>query len=201
MKKILSLSLLLLMLVSSAFAGEGLVSYPAQSGLDAAMAINAMHTAVMRDVLESDYSFSELAGGDSIFVLFTDAEAENYLMISLTDEAEPRADMAVIQCYTLKEFDTHGLDSMKAIAMPFIPEDMLSSFDEWRTTVGGNAADAYREGRDLELTYYTGQYVTCAVSVMHDEDGKVLFTAIVSWNTPLAAEDITALMEADSDEY
>ena len=199
MRKLISIFAALMLIISCACADESLTDYPAQSGLDAAMAVNAMHAAVMRDVIGSGYTFSELAGGDSIFVLFTDAEAMNYLMISLTDEDKPRADMAVIQCYTLKEFETNGLDSMTAVALPFIPEENLGTFEKWREDTRMTVADAFRGGKDIELTYYTGEYVTCAMSLMNNGGGDALFTVIVSWNTPLTAENITSLMEAPAD--
>ena len=199
MRKLILIFIALMLAATGVCADESLTDLPAQSGLDAAMAANAMHAAVMRDVIGSDYTFSEIAGGDSIFVLFTDAEAVNYLMISLTDEDEPRADMAVIQCYTLKEFETNGLDSMTAMALPFIPEENLGSFEKWREDTRLTVADAFRSGESVELTYYTGEYVTCAMSLMNNGGGDALFTAIVSWNTPLTAENITSLMEAPAD--
>lgn len=200
MKKLILLILMItVLLMPCANAQSDLQSLPEQSGLDAAMAINAMHTAVLRDVIGSEYSFSQLAGGDSIFVLFTDDTSTNYLMISLTDEEDSRADMAIIQCYSLKEFETNGMDSLTAMAMPFIPEDIYPTFEEWRESTCKNVADAYREGTSLELTYYTGEYITCAMSLMYNSPDNLLFTAVVSWNTPLTADDINTLMEAAED--
>ncbi len=198
MRKLITAIALIFAFTFCACAQESLDSYPAQSGLDAAMAVNAMHAAVMSDVLHSDYAFSEIAGADSIVVLFTDPNGKNYLMISLTTEEESRADMAIIQCYSLIEFEKNGLDSLTAIALPFIPEANQESFAEWRDSTKLTLLEAFREGHDVELTYYTGDYVTCAMSLMHT-DGDVLFTMIVSWNTPLTAENITSLMEAPED--
>ncbi len=200
MRKFILLLAVLLSLSFCAYAQESLDSYPAQSGLDAAMAVTGMHAAVMHDVIGSDYSFSQIAGGDSIFVLFTDEFERNYLMISLTTEEDSRADMAIIQCYSLMEFETNGLDSLTAIAMPFIPEANYASFEEWRDSTRITLAEAYHNRNDVELTYYTGEYITCAMSLMHtdDDSGDVLFTLIVSWNTPLTAENITSLMEEPS---
>jgi len=199
MKKLLLLIIAAFFSASCACALEA--TYPNQSGLDAAMAVSAMHTAVMRDVLGSEYSFSELAGGDYIFVLFTDEDDKNYLMVSLTDEKESRADMAIIQCYTLKEFETNGLDSLTAIAMPFIPEENFPEFESWRDSTCKTVADAYRKNTDVELTYYTGKYVTCAMSYTCSDPDAMLFTLIVSWNTPLTADDISSIMEAPEDEH
>ena len=199
MKKVLLAILIMVCCAAAVNAESSLLTYPSQPGLDAAMAINGMHDAVMRDVLGTDYSFSQLAGGDEIFVLFTDSESENYLMISLTDEADSRADMAIIQSYSLKEFETHAMDSLTAIAMPFIPEEHLTAFEQWRDNTRLAAAEAYKNNQDMELTYYTGEYITCAMSVMHDSPDRILFTAIVSWNVPLTADDISAIMEVPSD--
>ena len=199
MKKVLLAILMMICCAAAVNAESSLQTYPSQSGLDAAMALCGMHDAVMRDVLGADYSFSQLAGGDEIFVLFTDAEEKNYLMISLTDEVESRADMAIIQSYSLKEFETHALDSLTAIAMPFIPEEHLEAFEQWREDTCLTAANAYKNSQDMELTYYTGEYITCAMSVMHDGQDRILFTAIVSWNVPLTADDISAIMEVPAD--
>jgi len=200
LRRVLLILTVLFMLTGSCLAQESLQTYPAQSGLDAATAVTAMHAAVMRDFIGSDYRFSQLAGADSIFVLFTDDENKNYLMISLTDETDSRADMAVIQGYTLMEFETNCLDSLTAIAMPFIPEANLPAFEEWRDGTGKVIADAYRSGADVELTYYTGEYITCAMSLMHTGGAnECLFTAVVSWNAPLTSEDISSLMEVVPD--
>lgn len=200
MKKIILITVFFALAVFCFLSAGAVQTYPSQSGLDAASAITAMHSAVMRDVIGSDYNFSELAGGDDIFVLFTDPDGENYLMISLTDEEASRADMAIIQCYSLKEFETNGMDSLKAIAMPFIPEENYAAFEKWQESACASAADAYRNNLDMELTYYTGEYITCAVSIVHDSPGRTLFTAIVSWNIPLTAEDINAIMEVPTNE-
>ena len=67
MKRILILALCALLTVGTlpALAAE----MPCQEGLDAATALVAMHEAVLRDVLDSDFRFSQVAGGDSIYVL------------------------------------------------------------------------------------------------------------------------------------
>ena len=172
-------------------------SLPLQAGLDAAQAVAAMHDAVMADVLGRDYRFSELAGADGIFVLYTDPEAHSYLMVSL-GEAGDSADMAIVQSYTLAEFDNYALPSMTALATPFIPDDNFAAFEEWRDATASAVAAAAANGSDMELTYYTGEYIACAMSVYHDDVGA-MFTALVSWHTPLTAEDITLRMEGMAD--
>ena len=193
MRRIATIMIMLWALLAAGALAEA--ALPAQEGLDAASAVNAMHAAVMRDVLGSEYSFSQLAGGDSIFVLYTDEAGENYLMVSLTQEG--RADMAVIQCYSLEQFRTNGLDSLTALAMPFIPEDKFDSFEKWREDSAGSAQSALLTGMDMDLTYYTGEYVACAMSVAHQEGAAnaALLTAVVSWHAPLSAEDVTLIME------
>ena len=198
MKKLILAIALIFAFFCCAYAQQSLDSYPAQSGLDAAMAVNAMHSAVMNDVLHSDYAFSELAGADTIFVLFPDPNEKNYMMVSLSTDEEPRADMAIVQCYSLIEFETNGLDSLTALALPFIPEANVAGFESWRDSTKLDVIEAFRRGYDFELTYYTGEFITCAMSLMHT-DNDVLFTLIVSWNTPLSAENITSLMEASAD--
>ena len=185
--------ILIIMLFPLAFAE----SLPSQAGLDAAQALTAMHDAVMADVLESDYRFSELAGADSLYVLYTDPETKNFLMVSLGETGDS-ADIAVIQSYSLAEFDKHALLSLTALAMPFIPEENFAAFEEWRADTAALAAEAAAEGSDMELTYYTGEYIACAMSVFHDDAGP-MFTALVSWHTPLTAEDITLRMEGMAD--
>lgn len=59
---------------------------------------------------------------------------------------------------------------------------------------GKNLAQAAREGRDAELTYFSSTYLSCAVSVYHDGE-KTLYTGIVSYNRLLSAGDIDLLME------
>lgn len=166
---------------------------PSQDGLDAASAVVAMHAAVMEGVIGSDYRFSQLAGGDSIYVLYTDPETRNYLMISLDDEEHARADMAVIQCYSLKEFDTNGLDSLAALATPFIGSESWADFDSWLDATAETIRSAAISGGDVDLTYYTGTYIACALSLYHADDGP-MFTLIISWNAPLSADDVGALM-------
>lgn len=174
-------------------------SLPSAAGLDAASAVNAMHEAVMRDVIDSEYRFSQPAGGDSIFVLYTDEIAENYLMVSLTGEG--RADMAVIQCYELAEFFRNGLDSLTALAMPFIPEDNFEVFEKWRDDTANEIRAATVAGTDVDITYYTGEYIACAMSLSHQDgaENDMLFTALVSWHAPLSADDVTLIMEAGED--
>lgn len=190
MRKFISIIIILLLVCA---AGQAVPTAPSQEGLDAAGAVTAMHAAVMEGVIGSDYRFSELAGGDSIYVLYTDPEARNYLMISLDEESRTRADMAVIQCYSLKEFDINGLDSLSALATPFVGSESWTDFESWRDSTAATLRDAALSGSDVELTYYTGTYIACAMSLYHTGDGP-MFTLIVSWNTPLSAEDVSALM-------
>ena len=168
-------------------------SLPSQAGLDAAQAVAAMHDAVMADVLESDISFSDMAGADSLFVLYADAESRNFLMVSLGETGD-KADIAVIQSYALADFDKCALKSLTALALPFIPDEHYAAFEDWRDATAAAVAEAAQKGADMELTYYTGEYIACAMSVFHDEVGP-MFTALVSWNEPLSAEDITARMD------
>lgn len=191
MRKLISMAMILMLACVIALAEP--VNTPSQDGLDAAGAVVAMHAAVMEGVIGSDYRFSELAGGDSIYVLYTDPEARNYLMISLDSETHTRADIAVIQCYSLKEFDTNGLDSLAALATPFVGSESWESFEDWTASTAATIRSAALSGNDVELTYYTGTYIACAMSLYHTESGP-LFTLIVSWNAPLSAEDIGALM-------
>lgn len=184
---------IIIILVLVCAAGQAAPATPSQEGLDAAGAVTAMHAAVMEGVIGSDYRFSELAGGDSIYVLYTDPEMRNYLMISLDEESRTRADMAVIQCYSLKEFDINGLDSLSALATPFVGSESWADFESWRDSTAATLRDAALSGSDVELTYYTGTYIACAMSLYHTDDGP-MFTLIVSWNTPLSAEDVSALM-------
>ena len=189
-----TLAFILAIMLLSFAAAESL---PAQAGLDAAQALTAMHDAVMADVYETDYRFSELAGGDALYVLYTDAENRNFLMVSL-GEAGDSADIAVLQSYSLAEFDKHALLSLTALATPFVPEENFPAFEQWRDETAALVADAAASGSDMELTYYTGEYIACAMSVFHDDAGP-LFTALVSWHTPLTAEDITLRMEGMAD--
>lgn len=191
MRKLISMAMILMLACVIALAEP--VNTPSQDGLDAAGAVVAMHAAVMEGVIGSDYRFSELAGGDSIYVLYTDPEARNYLMISLDSETHTRADIAVIQCYSLKEFDTNGLDSLAALATPFVGSESWENFEDWTASTAATIRSAALSGNDVELTYYTGTYIACAMSLYHTESGP-LFTLIVSWNAPLSAEDIGALM-------
>lgn len=191
MRKLISMAMILMLACAIALAEP--VNTPSQEGLDAAGAVVAMHAAVMEGVIGSDYRFSELAGGDSIYVLYTDPEARNYLMISLDDETHTRADIAVIQCYSLKEFDTNGLDSLAALATPFVGSESWENFESWTASTAEAIRSAALSGNDVELTYYTGTYIACAMSLYHTESGS-LFTLIASWNAPLSAEDIGALM-------
>ena len=189
-----TLALILAIMLLSFAAAESL---PAQAGLDAAQALTAMHDAVMADVYETDYRFSELAGGDALYVLHTDAENRNFLMVSL-GEAWDSADIAVLQSYSLAEFDKHALLSLTALATPFVPEENFPAFEQWRDETAALVADAAASGSDMELTYYTGEYIACAMSVYHDDAGP-LFTALISWHTPRTAEDITLRMEGMAD--
>ena len=192
MKKII---IIILALILSACASAE--SLPQQAGLDAAQAVAAMHDAMMRDYMETDYTLSELAGAEALYVLYTDADARNFLMVSL-GEAGDSADIAVIQSYSLAEFDKHVLLSLTALSLPFIPEENMPAFEEWRDSTAEAAAAAAAKGQDMELSYYTGEYIACAMSVFHDDAGP-MFTALVSWHTPLTAEDITLRMEGMTD--
>ena len=194
---ILLIAALIALMIPGALAQTA--ELPSQAGLDAASALTAMHEAVMRDVLGSEYRFSQPAGGDSIFVLYTDDESKNYLMVSLT--AEGRADMAVIQCYSLAEFRQNGLDSLTALALPFIPEPNRGSFENWREETAESIFSALVDGVNMDLTYYTGEYVACAMSLAHQPGSahETLFTAVISWHAPLSAEDITLIMETEDD--
>ena len=187
--------ILFAMLFMQGALAEGL---PSQAGLDAAQAVMAMHDAVMSEILESEVCYPELAGGDELFVLYSDAESRNFLMISLGESGDS-ADMAVLQSYTLAEFDRKALISLTALATPFIPEVNRDSFEEWRDATAQAVAAAAADGADLELTYYTGEYIACAMSVYHDATGP-MFTALVSWHEPLTAEAVTARMESLSGE-
>ena len=53
----------------------------------------------LRDVLDSDFRFSQVAGGDSIYVLYSDESGRDFLMVSLGGDDHDRVDMAVVQCY------------------------------------------------------------------------------------------------------
>jgi len=194
LKRLVSIIMLIIITLPAMAAPANM---PSQAGLDAASAVTAMHAAVMEGVIGSDYRFSVLAGGDSIYVLYTDAEAKNYLMVSLTGEDNSLADIAVMQSYSLIEFDTNVMDSLAALATPFIGEESWESFGKWRADNSALIGEAARSGKDVELTYYTGEYIACAVSLYHTDEGP-LFTALISWNTPLSAEDITALMDGGS---
>ena len=125
MKKLIIM--ILALMLSSCASGESL---PQQAGLDAAQAVAAMHDAMMRDYMETDYTLSELAGAETLYVLYTDADARNFLMVSL-GEAGNSADIAVIQSYSLAEFDKHALLSLTALSLPFIPEENLPAFEEY----------------------------------------------------------------------
>ena len=189
MKRILILALCALLTVGTlpALAAE----MPCQEGLDAATALVAMHEA---DVLDSDFRFSQVAGGDSIYVLYSDESGRDFLMVSLGGDDHDRVDMAVVQCYNEGEFLKNGLDSVKALALPFLTEEGAQEWDAWRAEMEKNLAQAAREGRDAELTYFSSTYLSCAVSVYHDGE-KTLYTGIVSYNRLLSAGDIDLLME------
>lgn len=193
---ILALVLALALALPCPGAAESAFTPPSQEGLDAATAVVAMHAAAMEGVIGSDYRFSELAGGDSIYVLYTDPVQRNYLMVSLAGEGNSRADMAVIQSYSLHEFRTNALDSLTALSSSFIVEERWPEFVAWRDENAALIEAAAEAGADVELTYYTGDYITCAVSLFHRAEGP-MFTALVSWNAPLSAEDIDALMNAE----
>ena len=195
MKRIVCLMLVIILSVLPAHAQQ----MPSQAGLDAAAAVVAMHAAVMEGVIGSDYRFSEIAGGESIFVLYTDDEAKNHLMISLVGEELSQADMAVIQSTSLIEFDTNVLDSLAALSTPFIGEEDWADFEKWMADNSALIGTAARSRRDVELTYYTGKYIVCGVSLYHDAQGP-LFTALISWNTPLTAESVNALMEGETED-
>ena len=192
MKRILILALCALLTVGTlpALAAE----MPCQEGLDAATALVAMHEAVLRDVLDSDFRFSQVAGGDSIYVLYSDESGRDFLMVSLGGDDHDRVDMAVVQCYNEGEFLKNGLDSVKALALPFLTEEGAQEWDAWRAEMEKNLAQAAREGRDAELTNFSSTYLSCAVSVYHDGE-KTLYTGIVSYNRLLSAGDIDLLME------
>lgn len=188
--------LALIMILMLTFCAHG-ESLPSQAGLDAAQAVAAMHDAVMRDVLDGGISFSEPVGGDELFVLYSDGEERSFLMVSL-GEAGDSADIAVLQSYSLVDFDKRALLSLTALAMPFIPEENFEAFELWRDDTAALVAGAATAGTDMELTYYTGDFIACAMSVYHDAAGPI-FTALVSWHTPLTAEDITLRMEGMQD--
>ena len=192
MRKIV-LIFIMLLAFSCAYAEDA----PSQAGLDAAQAVVAMHDAVMTDVLEQDIFYPEISGASSLYVLYSDAEARNFLMVSLGETGDS-ADIAVLQSYSLAEFDKKSLVSLTALAAPFIPEENRQSFDEWRDATAADVAEAASTGSDMELTYYTGEYIACAMSVFHDDAGP-MFTAVVSWHTPMTAEDITLRMEEMAD--
>lgn len=170
---------------------------PSQAGLDAAQAVVGMHNAVMADVLGGGISYGEPVGGDALFVLYADDGSQNFMMVSL-GEAGDRADIAVLQSYSLADFDNSALLSLTALATPFVPDENWASFEKWRDDTAAAVAEAARNGADMELTYYTGEYISCAMSVFHDGAGP-MFTALVSWNEPLSAEDITTRMEGMAD--
>ena len=117
-----------------------------------------------------------------------------FLMVSLGGDDHDRVDMAVVQCYNEGEFLKNGLDSVKALALPFLTEEGAQEWDAWRAEMEKNLAQAAREGRDAELTYFSSTYLSCAVSVYHDGE-KTLYTGIVSYNRLLSAGDIDLLME------
>lgn len=192
MKRICLLALCALFALSSFPALA--VEMPSQAGLDAASALVAMHEAVLRDVLGSDFRFSQVAGGDSIYVLYSDESGRDFLMVSLGGDAHDRVDMAVIQCYNEGEFLKNGLDSMKGLALPFLTEAGAQEWDAWRAEMENTLSTAAREDRDAELTYFSSTYLSCAVSLYHDGE-KTLFTGIVSYERLLSAEDIDLLME------
>ena len=172
-------------------------SLPSQSGLDAAQAVVGMHNAVITDVFGGEACYSEPVGGDGLFVLYADAESKNFLMVSLGETGD-RADIAVLQSYTLADFDKSALLSLTALAMPFIPEENWVTFEQWRDDTAAAVAEKAAGRADFELTYYTGEYISCAMSLYHDAAGP-MFTALVSWNEPLSAADITTRMEGMAD--
>lgn len=197
MRQFIATAMMLIMLMTMCLSAQAEpVNTPSQEGLDAAGAVVAMHAAVMEGVIGSDYRFSELAGGDSIYVLYTDPETRNYLMISLDDESRTRVDMAVIQCYSMKEFDTNGLDSLSALATPFVGSESWEDFESWLNSTAETIRGAALSGNDVELTYYTGTYIACAMSLYHT-DGGPMFTLITCWNTPLSADDVSELMTGE----
>ena len=168
---------------------------PPQEGLDAASALAGLHDAVTRDVLKSDFRFSELAGAGDFYVLFSDVSAKNYLMVSLWEEDRRRADMAVIQTSSLTEFLEHALLSLTALTLPFLTDGEQARCAAWRENCRAEILEKLRTDEDYELNYFVSDYVSCALSVYHDETG-VLFTALADWAHPMSAEDISALTQA-----
>ena len=172
--------------------GQGM---PSQAGLDAASALVGLHAAVMRDVLGSDFCFSQLAGGSEFYVLFADEAKKDYLMVSLAEDDRDRAEMAVLQTGFLSEFLDNLLPSLDALTLPFLSEAEQERYTAWRDRCKQEILERLRTDGDYELNYFAGEYLNCALSVYHDETG-VLFTALADWAYPMSADDISALMQA-----
>jgi hypothetical protein len=189
MRKI-SIILLALMLCAASCLGEAL---PGQAAMDACTAVVSLHDSMMRGYFDSEYSFACLAGAGEIYMLFQDGEERNYLMVGL-DETGERAATAVVQAYDEKAFTDLSLNSLRALYLPFCPDEERAAFESWLGEAAYAALTAAKAGEDSELDYYYGEFAACGISAYLDGE-KPLFTALVDWYAPLSADDINALME------
>jgi len=171
---------------------------PGLAAIESAAAVVAMHDSVMRDVLGIDYSFAGVAGAGDIYVLFSGGDEGNFLMVAF-DETGERAATGVVQAYSEDAFTGFSLNSLRALFLPFCPEDGRSAFEDWLADAAYDAVTCARAGEDMELDYFYSDYASCAVGVYHD-DGKPLFTALTDWYSPLSADDIHSLMGGYTDE-
>lgn len=165
---------------------------PSQAGMDSAAAVVSMHDAVMRDVIGMEYSFANLSGAGDIYVLFSDSGEQNFLMAAL-DETGERVDTAVIQAYDKDAFAEFSLNSLRALYLPFCPEDGREEFEKWLSAAAYAAVTAADTGNDMETDFYHGDEAACGISAYHDGE-KVLFTALIDWYEPLSAEDVNGMM-------
>ena len=166
---------------------------PSQAALDAACAVASLHDSMMRDYYGEDYSFANLAGASDIYALFSDSGDGNFLMVGF-DDAQERAATAVIQSYDAQVFAARSLTSLRALYLPFCPDDERDEFEQWLRVAAYEAVKAAEAGVDYELNYHYGEFAACALSVYTGGE-RPLITALVDWYAPLAAEDITELME------
>lgn len=184
--------LLLALILAVPACGEGMEANEAAQR--AAGAVVSMHNAVMEGVLASGYAFTDVVGNEEMLMLFSDPDRSVYLLVSFDEDTHSRAQAAILQAYDLISFQNRAAYSLKALALPFLLDAEVSAFADWLDVQLNAAEEAYYAGMDYELNYYEGTYVACAASVYH-EDGRAMFTLLAHWDTPLSADDITALME------
>lgn len=190
MKRIIALLALLFML--PAHAEEAAASLSAG-------AVVSMHNAVMRDELGLDYEITLVVGEDALYRLYTDDARRGMFMVGFGEEDAARAETVVLQSYSQADFEEITVNSLRAVCLPFMTDEEYADFEIWLAGETEAVKSALSEGADCEYNYFTGAYVSCAVSLYHDE-GKLIFTAVAAWEHPLSAEEITLLMSGGETE-